>query len=156
MTPKPKLLVLSLSLAVGVAIASAAGAADKDPKEAKAGRPTPAVMKDIKEGKAKQLKTGKRTTGVWDGCTFHYLKTDESTYEFDDGSQATVSENPEPLPPKTCAEPRNPTAAEMAGMEKRVGELNPKQPQVPGGPPPPTPGDRPTDAYGGGTPAPRP
>ena len=145
MTTSPrKVLIPALLLGVGVAVASAAGAVDKEPKDAKAGRDTPAVMKDIKEGKAKKIKTGKRTTGVWDGCEFHYLKTDESVYRFDDDSVATVSENPEPLPPKdpSCTTSRNPTRAEMDEMEARVAKANPYTPP-PGAPPvPPLPPDR--------------
>jgi hypothetical protein len=139
-----RVLLPVLGLTAAVAITTAAGAAQgpKEPK-VKADRDTPAVMKDIKEGKAKKVKAEKRTTGVWDGCRFHYLKTDESTWEFDDGSVANVSENPEPLPPKdqSCGQTRNPTSAEMAEMERRVSELNPRH--TAGGPPaPPWPPDR--------------
>jgi hypothetical protein len=129
-----RVLLPVLGLTAAVAITTAAGAAQgpKEPK-VKADRDTPAVMKDIKE----------RTTGVWDGCKVHYLRTDESTWEFDDGSVANVSENPEPLPPKdeSCVQTRNPTSAEMAEMERRVSELNPRH--TAGGPPaPPWPPDR--------------
>ncbi len=46
-----------------------------------------------------------------------YLTTDVNDYRFDDGSVASVSENPEALPPKDpgCVG-RNPTEQEMAEM----------------------------------------
>ena len=140
-----KVVLLFLALAAAVAITTAAGAAqDPEPATSKADRDTPALMKDIREGKARKIKGEKRTTGVWDGCTFHYLTTDHSTYRFGDGSVATVSENPQPLPPKAkdCVTTRNPTSAEMAAMESRVSELD-RRPETPGAPPPPPlPADR--------------
>lgn len=140
-----KVVLLLLALAAAVAVTTAAGAVqDPEPTTLKAGRDTPAVMKDIREGKAKKIKGEKRTTGVWDGCTFHYLTADHSTYRLDDGSLVDVSENPQPLPPKDkdCVTTRNPTSAEMAEMERRVSELN-LRPVTPGGPPPrPLPTDR--------------
>jgi hypothetical protein len=139
-----KVLLPALALAAAVAITTAAGA-DQGAKEQrlKANRDTPAVMKDIKDGKAKKIKAEKRTYGVWDGCKFHYLKTDATAWQFEDGSVANVSENPEPLPPKEkdCGS-RNPTSAELAEKEARVGALNAK-PLAPGEPPPsPLPADR--------------
>ena len=58
---------------------------------------------------------------MWDGCAFHYLKTDETSWQLDDGSVANVSENPDALPPKDkeCTHPRNPTATEMAAKDAR-------------------------------------
>ena len=56
-------------------------------------------------------------------------------------SVATVSENPDPLPPRNCPE-RNPTEAAFAEMEARVAAVN--GPPPPGTPPPPP------DRYKGG------
>ena len=39
------------------------------------------------------------------GCKFVYLTTDVNDYQFDDGSVASVSENPEPLPRRTPPAP---------------------------------------------------
>jgi hypothetical protein len=125
-----RVLLAVLALSAAVAITTAAGAAP-GPKaqRLKAERDTPAVMKDIREGKARKLHTAsgraKRTTGVWNGCHFVYLTTDISDYEFDDGSVATISENPEPLPPKEpgCVE-RNPTEPEMTAMHAVVNARN--------------------------------
>jgi hypothetical protein len=152
-TRKRRVLIPSLLLALGIAIAAgAAGAADKQPNNFKAGRDTPAVMKDIKAGKAKKVQSEVRTFGVWDGCKFHYLRAEQNTYRFDDGSEAGVSENPDPGPQKDkdCIETRNPTVGEMAAMDKKVAELNPKRAQTPGGPPPAQPGERPADSDRGG------
>ena len=151
-TRKRRVLIPTLLLALGVAVAGAAGAVDKQPKDFKdfkAGRDTPAVMQDIKEGKAKKIKSETLTYGVWDGCKFNYLEAERNTYRFDDGSEAGVSENPDPAPPSSCVETRNPTAAEMAEMQRRVDAVNPKGSQVPGGPPPPSPGERPPGAFAG-------
>lgn len=149
-TRKRKVLLPALLLVVGVAIASGARAADKDPTDAKAGRDTASVMKDIREGKAKKVKSEKVVTGVWDGCKFHYLQRDQNDYQFDDGSVAGISENPDPLPKDNeCVTTRNPTPAEMAEMDRKVAERSTRKTQVPGGPPPPTPGERPAGAYRG-------
>ena len=131
-----KVVLLFVALAAAIAITTAAGAAQQsEPTKSNAGRDTPAVMKDIREGRAEKITEEKRSTGVWDGCTFHYLTTDRSTYRFTDGSVVGVSENPQPLPPKAkeCVGTRNPTSAEMAEMERRVGELNPRH-ETPGAP----------------------
>jgi len=135
----PKVLLSVLALAAAVAIATATLKADRD---------TPPVVKDVKEGKARRIKADKRTTAVCDGCRFHYLKTEENAYQFDDGSVANVSENPDPLPPKDkdCVGTRNPTAQEMAEKDRRTAELNGRNPG-PGAPPPPS---FPFDRYAGG------
>ena len=142
---RKKLLPLVLALAAAVAITTAAGAAQGPERpKVKANRDTPTVLKDIKEGKAKKLDEQTRMTAVWDGCKFHYLTSDHSDWQFDDGSIAGVSENPEPLPPKdsSCVTTRNPTAAEMEESEARTAELNQQQ-RRPGAPPlPPLPADR--------------
>src|SRR5687767_8466411 len=110
-----KVAIAALAVVAGLLSTVSAGADQNkavDPPKSKAGRDWPAVSKDIQEGRAKKLKPAtKRTTGVWNGCKFVYLTTDETTYKFDDGSVATVSENPDPLPPRNCPE-RNPTEAE--------------------------------------------
>ena len=148
MTVRPsvrrKVVLLIAALAAAIAITTAAGAAqESEPTKSNAGRDTPAVMKDIREGKAEKITEEKRTTGVWDGCTFHYLTTDHSTYRFADGSVVGVSENPQPLPPrgKVCVSTRTPTSAEMAEMERQVSELNPRH-ETPGARPLPLPPDR--------------
>ncbi len=142
-----KVFLPGLGLAVAVVITTAAGAAQgPDKPKLKANRDTPSVMKDINDGKAKKIKEQKRTTAVWDGCKFHFLKSDHTEWEFDDGSVASVSENPEPLPPRSCSNPRNPTAAEMAEKDGRVNELNGGV-APPGAPPLPPP---PADRYEGG------
>ena len=137
-----KALLPVLVLVAGLLFAATAGADQGKTTRSKAARDWPAVHKDIQEGRAKKVKPAtKRTTGVWNGCKFVYLKTDETTYEFDDGSVATVSENPEPLPPRECPE-RNPTEAEFAEMEARVEAANAAN-REPGAPPlPPLPPDR--------------
>ena len=139
-----KVVLLFVALAAAIPIATAPGAAqDSEPSKSNAGRDTPAVMKDIREGRAEKITEEKRTTGVWDGCTFHYPTTDHSTYRFADGSVVGVSENPQPLPPraKDCVGTRNPTSAEMAEMERRLSGLNPRH-EPPGAPPLPLPPDR--------------
>ncbi len=142
---RKKLLPLVLALAAAVAITTAAGAAQGPERpKVKANRDTPAVLKDIKEGKAKKLRERKETTAVWDGCKFHYLKSDRTEWQFDDGSIAEVEDNPEPLPPRdpSCVTQRNPTRAEMDESEARTAQLNPDR-QAPGAPPlPPLPADR--------------
>lgn len=141
MTIRTRAILPLLAVVTALIFASTAGADQDKDKKPKAQRDWPAVSKDINEGKAKKLKAVKHTTGVWNGCKFVYLKTDETTYEFDDGSVATVSENPEPLPPRECAE-RNPTEAEFAEMEARVQAANAGN-QGPDTPPlPPLPPDR--------------
>ena len=56
------------------------------------------------------------------------------------------------MPPeaKNCVDSRNPTPDEMAAMHKKVDDANPKPKQAPGGPPPPTPAERPANAFAGG------
>jgi hypothetical protein len=140
-----KVPVAAFAVVAGLLFTVSAGADQNkavDPPKSKAGRDWHTVSKDIHEGKTKKLKPAtKRTTGVWNGCKFVYLTTDETTYEFDDGSVATVSENPDPLPPRNCPE-RNPTEAEFAEMEARVAAAN--------GPPPPGTPQLPPDRYKGG------
>jgi hypothetical protein len=147
MTIRRKAILSVLAVLAALLIAAAAGADQDGDKKTKSQRDWPAVNKDIKEGKAKKIKAAKRTTGVWNACKFVYLKTDETTYEFDDGSVATVSENPEPLPPRQCDE-RHPTEAEFAEMEARVEAANAGN-RAPGAPPPPP---LPADRYKGGVP----
>ena len=115
-----------------------------------ANRDIAAVQRDIRDGKAVKVRAERITYGVWNGCRFHFLKADHNTYRFADGSEAGVSENPDNGPPANCVgETRNPTAAEMADMNRHLALVNPRQPHVPGGPPPPMAGDRPADAFAG-------
>jgi hypothetical protein len=137
-----KLVLPTLALAMAGVLATAAGAANgPTPPETKAGSFT-IVVADIKAGKAKKLGiTKKHTAGVWDGCRFHYLTTDNTDWQFDDGSIASVSDNPEPFVPGECATPHNPTPAEMAESEQKTNAANAAF-RPPGAPPaPPTPAD---------------
>ena len=133
-----------LLLATTLGVTTAAGADDED-KAPKSGRDTPSVMRDIREGKAIKLARpgpARRTTAVWTGCHFVYLKTEINHYRFDDGSVAQVSENPDPLPPRDCVGPdRNPTEAEMNASDVVVAARNAGD-RLPGAenvPPPPRP-----------------
>jgi hypothetical protein len=65
----------ALLIAGALAVPALSAGHPKAEKVDKAGRDTPAVMKDIKEGKAQKVKSEKHTTGVWDGCQF-YLPQD--------------------------------------------------------------------------------
>jgi hypothetical protein len=124
-------------VAGALTLAASAGAGQDPTAKApklKAGRDTPTVMADIKAGKAKKVAGARPVTGVWTGCTFVYLHTDENVYRFDDDSDAHVSENPEPMPPRdpACVDQRNPTHEEMVVMEERVAAENVTQrPNVP-------------------------
>ena len=141
MVIRKRAMALLLALVAAVVVATTANAAQKEPKV----RESADVLHDIKDGKARKVKTEQHTTGVWDGCKFHYLKSKATTYLLDEGAtEASVHEDPEPLPPrdKDCVGTRNPTRAEMDEMEARVAEANPYT-RTPGAPPPaPLPPDR--------------
>jgi hypothetical protein len=129
-----------LLLAAAVAfVATSAGAAQDPRPKTKASRDFPAVSADIKDGKAKKIKTERHTFAVWDGCEFVFPKADETDWQFDDGSVATVSDNPDPLPPKvkSCVE-RNPTEAEFRAGQAEADARNGGPAKGPNGVAPPT------------------
>ena len=119
-TTQIKALLPVVLLGAAFTVASAVGVgADQEHKapRTQANRATPAVVQDIREGKATKVTPSgreRRTTAVWTGCHFVYLTTEINEYRFYDGSVARVSENPDPLPPRNCDGPdRNPTEDEM-------------------------------------------
>lgn len=122
-----KVFLPVLLLAAAVGVTTAAGADDAR-KPVKAGRDTPSIMRDVREGKATKLAhrgPARRTTAVWTGCNFVYLTTEINEYRFDDGSVARVSENPDPLPPRDCdGADRNPTEDEMNASRTVVAGHN--------------------------------
>jgi hypothetical protein len=129
MRTRTKVLLPALLFAtIAVAATATAGA---DNAKVKSTRDTTAIMADINAGKAKKLDTPqskiRHTTGVWNGCSFDYLTTKLTDWVTDRGEHMTVSEDPDPKPPKdktACPVDRNPTDEEMAVMRATVAAAN--------------------------------
>ena len=138
---RKKVLLPALLLVAVVALATVAGAAQGPTfKPPKAQGDTPAVMQAIREGKAKKLhlppERATRTVAFWTGCQFVYVPAGNSEYQFDDGSVASVGEEPRFPPRNPACGDRNPTEAEFDAM---YAELNDRNWRPPGLPAPPNP-----------------